>query len=293
MKEPRAFWFPCEPAALLGALAQMTPSEGYVYVVMLLRIYECGGACPDDIDAVARRTGLNKRVTTLALEKLFKTGRLRRDNDGIHNRKADEVVGQVQSKLKKRSTQGKEAAERRWEKTKSIQQNGHAIPIASALPNDADKELEIDSEKKSSQDSFSDVALSGKKKRAPRKEKPALPPALEISEERWQRFEAMYPAIAENLRDRAAPILCSEWLHKKPEVSRMDAFKGWMKNRNNEAIEEKGIIRAKTNYEGGTRTPEAMERLRRVNADRDARDAASKRRAEILARAKPPVERPH
>ena len=90
-------WFPCEQTKLLAALAQMQPSEGYVYCVMLLRIYECGGACPDDIDAIATRTRFNKRVTSEALNRLFKAGRLRRDADGIHNPVADRVIASAQS----------------------------------------------------------------------------------------------------------------------------------------------------------------------------------------------------
>ncbi len=36
-------WFRCFPSALLGALAGLTADEGFVYVTVLLRIYETGG----------------------------------------------------------------------------------------------------------------------------------------------------------------------------------------------------------------------------------------------------------
>lgn len=113
--------FPCEPKRLLATLAQMQPSEGYVYVIMLLRIYEDGGACKDDIEAIANRCRYNKRVTADALDRLFKAGRLVRGPDGIHNPKADEVIESGRRLSEKRQEAGRKGAEAAHRKTVSNQ----------------------------------------------------------------------------------------------------------------------------------------------------------------------------
>ena len=151
-------WFPCEQTKLLAALAQMQPSEGYVYCVMLLRIYECGGACPDDIDAIATRTRFNKRVTSEALNRLFKAGRLRRDADGIHNPVADRVIASAQSLREKRKEAGKDGAERRWKKTDKNQQKTDGKPMPEPMANDSYLHLQRQENRKVKEES---AALTG------------------------------------------------------------------------------------------------------------------------------------
>lgn len=100
-------WFPCYPTKLLAALAQMPPAEQLVYLVMLLRIYEGGGFCPDTIDAIARRVGHNKRIVSNALNNLFEAGRLRREADGIHNPVADCVIAETRARREGRIESGR------------------------------------------------------------------------------------------------------------------------------------------------------------------------------------------
>lgn len=127
-EEGRLPWFPCAQSKLLEALAQMQPSEGYVYCVMLLRIYDCGGACPDDIEAIAKRTGYSKRVASDALNRLFKAGRLRREADGIHNPVADRVIEKQIGRRKSAQSSGAEGGRLRWEKTKQKQRKLDSEP---------------------------------------------------------------------------------------------------------------------------------------------------------------------
>lgn len=91
--DDRLPWFPCNPSKLLGALAAFKTDAQLVYVTVLLRIYEVRGPCPDTIEALARRTAMNKRRVLVALDALFKAGKLRSvDGGGIMNDYAAEVI---------------------------------------------------------------------------------------------------------------------------------------------------------------------------------------------------------
>lgn len=122
MTDDRLDWFPCYPDKLLGALASMKAPEGYVYVVVLLRIYESGGICRDSLDAITRRTGLNKRVVSESLDALFRAGRLTRDGDGITNPIAAKVIEEAKAIRENRKRAGAEGGSRTARKTKSNQQ---------------------------------------------------------------------------------------------------------------------------------------------------------------------------
>lgn len=98
MTDKRLSWFKCNPTNLLGALASMRAPEGYVYCIVILRIYESGGACRDSIDSLSTRTRLNKRIVSEALNSLFKAGRLYRDGDGIMNPVAAKMISETTAK---------------------------------------------------------------------------------------------------------------------------------------------------------------------------------------------------
>lgn len=130
----RLDWFPCYPSKLLGALAAMKPDEGYVYWIVCLRIYEVGGPCRDSLDALARRTGMNKRRVTDALDMSFRVGRLVRDGDGIMNPFAAGVMAETIAFREGRSRAGQKGARQRWQKPKENQSNydGKAMPLPMA-----------------------------------------------------------------------------------------------------------------------------------------------------------------
>jgi len=114
-------WFPCEPAKLLGALAQMRAPEGYVYVTVLLRIYDVGGPCRDSLDALALRTKLNKRIVSEALDALFKAGKLVRVADGIMNPYASTVIEEAAAFRRERQSAGRKGAAAAHRKPKENQ----------------------------------------------------------------------------------------------------------------------------------------------------------------------------
>lgn len=75
-------WFKCYPSKLLGALGAMRPAEGYLYVVILLRIYESGGPIRDTVRILSRRTGLTERVVEGALSSLCAMDKIQIGSEG-------------------------------------------------------------------------------------------------------------------------------------------------------------------------------------------------------------------
>lgn len=114
-------WFHCYPTKLLGALAGMSPDQQLVYLIMLLRIYEVRGPCPDTLDAIARRTCINKRRVTEALNDLFKAGKLHQTAGGIMNPYAERVLEYGDEEHERRVRAGAEGGRRAAENRKGKQ----------------------------------------------------------------------------------------------------------------------------------------------------------------------------
>lgn len=121
MSNERLPWFPCYPSKLLGALSAMKPTEGYVYWIVCLRIYEVNGPCADSLDALARRTGYNRRIVSDALDRLFRAGKLLRNESGITNPFAEDVLAESTALHKERVRSGREGGLRAAEKRKKNQ----------------------------------------------------------------------------------------------------------------------------------------------------------------------------
>lgn len=145
MADERLPWFPCEPSKLLGALGAMKPYVGYTYWIVCLRCYEVGSACPDNLDALARRTGYSKRVVSDALDVLFKSGKLIRNAAGIDNPYAAKVISGMRLRREGHVAAGREGANRRWEKGKKNQSRGDSQPIQSPMAKNAYLDLEEES----------------------------------------------------------------------------------------------------------------------------------------------------
>jgi len=83
MKSERPPWFRCEPSRLLGALSGMEPDCGYLYTILLMRIYEVGGPIDDDENVLARRTGFSSRRVAAALSWLIERDKIQRLENGL------------------------------------------------------------------------------------------------------------------------------------------------------------------------------------------------------------------
>lgn len=133
-------WFHCYPTKLLGALAGMSPDQQLVYVIMLLRIYEVRGPCPDTMDAIARRTSISKRRVTDALNDLFKMKKLMQIPDGIMNPFAERVLDYGTEEHERRVRAGAEGGKRSAEIRKSKQPSGHSSATPGVCQEDSEEE---------------------------------------------------------------------------------------------------------------------------------------------------------
>lgn len=134
MIENKFPWFACYQAKLLEALGGMKSDVKLVYLIMILRIYDCEGPCPDTLEAIALRCGLNRRRTSDALDILFRAGKLTRESDGIMNPIAREIIAESDAFRAGRQRAGQKGANRRWQKDeqKQHQPNGTAIGLPMA-----------------------------------------------------------------------------------------------------------------------------------------------------------------
>ncbi|MGT2482373.1 hypothetical protein ACU4GR_33880 (plasmid) [Methylobacterium oryzae CBMB20] len=125
-------WFRCFAGDMLDAIAGLDPDEGYVYSVVIWRIYEAGGPVSDNARTLSRRTGLPERRVAKALSELIEAGRLsltaenRLDSATTHA----EIEWQ-KARQKDQSAAGKASAAKRqnWDGDKK---NGTSV-----LPDDA------------------------------------------------------------------------------------------------------------------------------------------------------------
>ncbi|MGU3496371.1 hypothetical protein ACLBXM_20215 [Xanthobacteraceae bacterium A53D] len=152
MKE-RLPWFRCVPTALLGALAGLSPDEGYVYIVTLLRIYETGAPVKETSRTLSRRSGLPERRVAAALEGLLDAGKLTRLEDGqLDSASTHEEIAWQENVRQSQSAAGKaSAAKRSIPRAKIVetaaeekaQQNQQVEPTADERPF-KHKEIEVD-----------------------------------------------------------------------------------------------------------------------------------------------------
>lgn len=146
MSTKRIPWFRCYPSKLLGALAQMKSDEKLVYQIVLLRIYEVWGPCPDSLDALSVRCGVNRRRVSDALDPLFQAGKLTRVDGGIMNPFAVEVMVEMMAFREERQRAGKNGALAREEKKTEKQRPALSKANVELLAKSSDSESEVDKE---------------------------------------------------------------------------------------------------------------------------------------------------
>jgi uncharacterized protein YdaU (DUF1376 family) len=128
-------WFKCCPEKLLSALSAMEADEGYIYVHILLRIYEVGGPISDPIRALARRAGMTERRATAAVNLLIDSGKVSICDSKIDSVTTHETLEEIADFRNGQSRAAKIGAEKRAEKKKQKQQNepADAVPTQCQL----------------------------------------------------------------------------------------------------------------------------------------------------------------
>lgn len=151
--DERLPWFKCEQSKLLGALSAMEAHEGYLYVIVTLRIYEVGGPCPDSHEALVRRTGLTKAKVVDAITRLTEGGKLRVVDGGLFNDYAAGVLEEMEKARIEFKKSGKKGADKRWGNNQQNQQNGDGDPKLPLMGSDSDLDSERDRDSERKKDS--------------------------------------------------------------------------------------------------------------------------------------------
>lgn len=156
MADEQMPWFPCYPRKWLVAISGMPPHQGYLYWIVCLRIYDVGGPCPDNVQALARRSGLNKRQVAEALDALFRDGKLVQTDAGITNCFAEDVLSKMASHREKLVKAGRAGAFAMHEKKKSNQ--GEMFGEAMASPPPGHGKLRVRERKKEREEPEADAS---------------------------------------------------------------------------------------------------------------------------------------
>lgn len=117
-------WFKCEPTALLGALVEMDASEGYLYTIILLRIYETGGPIQDDRRALSNRSKIRIDLVNRALNSLAEKGKITVENGKIDCEYTKKRLVEREHVQGLRKIAGQISASIRWQKAQVNQPNG-------------------------------------------------------------------------------------------------------------------------------------------------------------------------
>ncbi len=249
MSNPRlAFgWFKCRPKDLLGALSGLRPEVGYVYTIILLRIYEANGPIEDDIDALSRRTGLQKGKVTKALDLLATKGKISIENGWIDSESTYATISERMGRKKGAEIAGKKSAEKRAEKNKQYQQTSSgdvAIPLERKTNERStilELELELELERESP---IGDSAKpeKPKPKKEPIKRTPKLVLETVLSVEMANAVVEHRKKLRKPLTEMAAQLLAKQFeaTGRPNEAAQMMIERGWQGFKSDWFVKELG-----------------------------------------------------
>jgi uncharacterized protein YdaU (DUF1376 family) len=122
-------WFKCYPSDFLNGVAELSPHEGFVYTIVIMRIYDEGGPIPDDPEKIARRCNMRLHKCKEAIDFLCAgdDAKLIRQDGYLSNTRAQTEI--TNSSLKRH--QNARSANKRWEKQdeKPNKNNDTVIPL--------------------------------------------------------------------------------------------------------------------------------------------------------------------
>lgn len=236
-------WFRCFPSALLGAIAGMEADEGFVFITVLMRIYETGGPVSETARTLSRRTGLNDRKVTSALSRLFASGKLvKLDGDRIDAPSTHEELAWQGDRKREQSSAGKSSAAKRSNKTEKEReldggekpqenQQNEATRVERPF-NHIDKDLEEEKEKKKKEE---ETAGAGHRHHQVYAFEAGIIRLVETDLARWVKAYS-------NINVEAELHSLSDWAGKQPDW--FHAVKGALGKRDREAMLAKEKIRA-------------------------------------------------
>lgn len=200
-------WFKCEPGPFLNALARMPGDAQHVYFVVILQIYEHGGAIRDDVEELAHFCRRTVKATQAAVDRLVEKGYLQRGDGRLSNARAEAELTQRAELSEVRAKVGRTGGERsgsarRSSSEKDEQNQQSAEAIASALASNANQDL---SDKKREEEREEQVARARVSAPAP-----APAPAREATPVRPGIPERMHPRLLAALPEGVSwPVVTS------------------------------------------------------------------------------------
>lgn len=127
-------WFKCFPSDFLNGVSTLSPHEGWVYAIILMRIYDEDGPIPDKPEQIARRCNMRLYQCKKAIDTLVDEGKLIRENGYLANDRANKVLVERHELAKKSSR----AAAARWEKAKKKPNKINGTPMQAQCERNAD-----------------------------------------------------------------------------------------------------------------------------------------------------------
>jgi uncharacterized protein YdaU (DUF1376 family) len=103
-------YFKCYQADFLSGILGLEPEEIAVYTVVLMQIYDRGGAVPDDRKSLAWRCRLSGKKLNAALDRLIEIGKLTLIDGRLSNPRAEDEI----EKLREKSEKNSQNISKRW-----------------------------------------------------------------------------------------------------------------------------------------------------------------------------------
>jgi hypothetical protein len=252
-----ATWFRCDPSKLIGALSGMAPDHGYVYTMVLLRIYEVGGPVDDDEHVLARRTGHTVKKVSEAIQWLVARDKIQRLENGLlDSRTTHEELAYREKLIKDAQNAGNSSVKKRASVSfKKDKQNQQIDPTPVERPlNGAPAVVE-----RPSTDIEVDIEIE---KKEVRDLKVSCPKSLRTKKnysEKFEEFWRVYPTDA-NMGKHEAFV---EWQKLSPEdqdaaVASCQPFRSYCSSHPDYRPIHAGRYLAKRRFDGHEQTAKAV-----------------------------------
>lgn len=162
-------WIKWFPGDFLNGVSDMSPNEGWAYVMVLNLIYDAQKPVRYDIARLSRRCGMRPSSFSTAIENLVGLGKLTLSDNHLSNPRAEKVI-ETRRKLVEKSS---EAATSRWSKVREEPEQNQSDFDADAFAMQC--QTDAIPEARSQKQKESPLPPKGEAKKARRKPETALP----------------------------------------------------------------------------------------------------------------------
>lgn len=148
-------WVRFFPSDWLGGTRGLSASEAGIYINLIAMMYERGEPLAEDTPRLARLCGASNAVFKAALARLVDDGKIVRLDAGLWN----DRVAKEQVYRSEKSTVGKQAAEKRWQKNQQNQHEDDANAMRTQCVGNADSEAQKPEDSSSNSENIINVVI--------------------------------------------------------------------------------------------------------------------------------------